>query len=602
MNYNKITLAFSEKDESLYRRQYFKDSIFQLRVALILLIALYAIYGFLDVRIFPEHAQLFLAIRFIIVIPSILLVFVLSFTKLFQKIWQALLFSILILGGTGISVMMMMEPSNNSYNIGMMLIFFSGYLFIKLRAYLATLANWIILLLFNIMAVVYSDVPTIDLLSNNFSFISANLIGMFAAYYIEFHSRRSFWLNQNLDLEKLAMVELNKNLENIVEQRTKELLSAMERVEVSNANVTAIIEGAGNSIWAFDQNSNILYINHIFKKEFYQSFGVHLETGVNIINSLPEVLKPLWRSRYDRVLAKEQFTIEDVVETLIGTRYIQVVFNPIVKKGEVVGGSCFGNDITSRKLSEIELMKAKENAEKSERLQSAFLANMSHEIRTPMNGILGFSSLLQEPNLSGKERKQYINIIEKSGRRMLNVINDIVDISKIEAGLMKLDKKASNINVQMEYIYTFFKPEAKGKNLQLTLKNSLPNEEAIIITDKEKFYAILTNLVKNALKYTSDGSIEFGYQRKDDQLEFYVKDTGIGIPIDRQHAIFERFIQADIANKMAHQGAGLGLSISKAFVLMLGGEIWLESKEGFGSTFYFTLPYHQGRPKNTQVN
>jgi CheY-like chemotaxis protein len=156
---------------------------------------------------------------------------------------------------------------------------------------------------------------------------------------------------------------------------------------------------------------------------------------------------------------------------------------------------------------------------------------------------------------------------------------------------MKLHLTESNINEQIEYMYTFFKPEVAAKGLMFSFKTSLPAKEAILKTDREKVFAILTNLVKNAIKYTKHGSIEFGYDKRGDNLEFYVKDTGIGIPEDRQEAIFERFIQADIEDKMARQGAGLGLAITKAYVEMLGGKIWLESEEGVGSTFYFTLPY-----------
>jgi CheY-like chemotaxis protein len=256
------------------------------------------------------------------------------------------------------------------------------------------------------------------------------------------------------------------------------------------------------------------------------------------------------------------------------------------------------HDITERKKKELELLKAKEKAEESDRLKSAFLANMSHEIRTPMNGILGFADLLKSPDLTGDEQSQYIHIIKKSGDRMLNIINDIVDISKIESGQMKVSVSETKINEQTEFIYTFFKPEADIKGIQLKSTNGLPDEEAIINTDREKLYAILTNLVKNAIKFTSSGSIEFGYVKKGKHLEFYVKDSGYGIPYNRQMAIFDRFVQADIADSRAFQGAGLGLSISKAYVEMLGGEIRVESEEGQGSTFYFTIPYSDKSGQN----
>jgi hypothetical protein len=161
---------------------------------------------------------------------------------------------------------------------------------------------------------------------------------------------------------------------------------------------------------------------------------------------------------------------------------------------------------------------------------------------------------------------------------------------------MRVDIQKSDINKQTEYIYTFFKNEVEAKGIRFSYKNSLPATEAIIKTDPEKLYAILTNLVKNAIKYTHDGSIEFGYTVIPgiaySELEFYVKDTGIGIREDRQEAIFERFIQADIVDTHAYQGAGLGLAISKAYVEMLSGRIYLKSKPGIGTVFYFTIPYN----------
>jgi signal transduction histidine kinase/CheY-like chemotaxis protein len=247
-----------------------------------------------------------------------------------------------------------------------------------------------------------------------------------------------------------------------------------------------------------------------------------------------------------------------------------------------------------------ELIKAKEKAEESDRLKTAFLCNISHEIRTPMNGILGFAEFLKEPGLTGDQQQEYITIIEKSSARMLNIINNIVDISRIEAGLINVSFKETGINEKMEFIYCFFKSEVEEKGMQLLFKNTLPAKEAIIRTDNEKVDSILTNLIKNAIKYSKVGTIEFGYIKRGETLEFYVKDAGIGIPKDRQSAIFERFIQADIADKQAYQGAGLGLSISKAYVEMLGGKIWVESEEGIGATFYFTLPYN-AEPEEKKV-
>jgi signal transduction histidine kinase len=271
-------------------------------------------------------------------------------------------------------------------------------------------------------------------------------------------------------------------------------------------------------------------------------------------------------------------------------------------------GKLFGDFFKQRD----ELKRAKEKAEESDKLKTAFLSNVSHEIRTPMNGILGFAGLLNAPDLTGPEQQEFIEIIKISGDRMLNIINDIVDLSKIEAGLINVSNTNSDINQQTAYINNFFKLQAQAKGLEFSCKNGLPSNQATICTDHEKIYAILTNLVKNAIKFSENGSIEFGYVVKRTTtkaqgggndplqlfLEFYVRDTGIGIPVNRQEAIFDRFVQADISDTRAFQGAGLGLSISKAYVEMLGGKIWVESTEDVGSTFYFTIPYHPNPTQN----
>ncbi len=243
-----------------------------------------------------------------------------------------------------------------------------------------------------------------------------------------------------------------------------------------------------------------------------------------------------------------------------------------------------------------ELLKAKNKAEESDRLKTAFLANISHEIRTPMTGIIGFASLLKEEGLSGKEQAQYIKIIERSGKRMLNIITELVDISKIEAGQVHTNKCLTNINEQMQYLYQFFAPDAAEKGLEFSYTEAATSSKSWLITDQGKFIAIMSNLLKNALKYTFTGSIQFGYtilfkEKSISQWQFYVKDSGIGIPKQRQEAIFERFVQADIEDVNAYEGAGLGLAISKAYVEMLDGRIWVVSEEGNGSTFYVTLPH-----------
>jgi signal transduction histidine kinase len=461
MNFNRVTLAFPDENEKLFLVKYFHYSLIQFRVAFILLIFLYSIFGYLDNLVAGEYIKLFHFIRFGIVVPLLILVFLFSFSRHFIKVWQPLLFFCFIIGGAGITLMTLKLPGNYAYYAGMMLIFSAGYFFIRLRFFLATLAGWLTLLLFNLGAGFFSEMDRMTIISNNFFFVSANFIGMFAAYNIEFYARRDFFLNKQLDQRNAEIAEANKNLEFKVEERTREL-----------------------------------------------------------------------------VLAKE-------------------------------------------------------DAEKSDRLKSAFLANMSHEIRTPMNGILGFAELLKEPRLTGEEQLEFISIIEKSGTRMLNIINNLIDISKVEAGEMKVVISDTNIDEQLEYIYSLFKTEVEIKGMSLLYKKRSDSRETIIKTDTEKIYAILINLVKNAIKYSNEGSIEFGYDLRATEIEFFVKDTGIGIPENRQEDIFNRFVQADIDDKLAFQGAGLGLSITKAYVEILGGKIWVKSEVGKGSKFCFIIPYIQ---------
>ncbi len=256
-------------------------------------------------------------------------------------------------------------------------------------------------------------------------------------------------------------------------------------------------------------------------------------------------------------------------------------------------------EINKHKTTSINLLKAKEKAEESDRLKSAFLSNMSHEIRTPMSGILGFSNLLKDPGLSAIKKHEFTNIIQKNSYRLLNTINDLVDISKIEAGQMKVSNSETHLNQLLDELYAFFAPEANSKGLTLTTLPMLSFDGFTIFTDNNKLHGILTNLIKNAIKYTEKGRITFGYFQEDNFIKFFVKDTGIGVPKDRQQAIFNRFEQADIEDTKVLEGSGLGLAIAKAYVEMLGGRLWMTSEEGKGSNFMFTVPYEKKTVQKT---
>ncbi len=375
-------------------------------------------------------------------------------------------------------------------------------------------------------------------------------------------------------------------------QAELELIETKEKAEANKKHLDSIINNIADPVFVKDQQSRLLIVN----EAFCTLFG--LSKGDIIGKTLAEDVTPEEMNSFlkiDRqVLAdgvpninEETLTVRGGETQILSTRKTRFIDEN--GKRFLVGVI---RDITEHQQTELELIKAKEKAEESDRLKSSFLANMSHEIRTPMNSVLGFSELLKEPGLSGEDQKNYISIIETSGERLLHTINSLIEISKLEAGETHISLSEVIVSEALEYVFELFKPEADSNKLSFSYLNSVPESELIITTDKEKLYGILINLVKNAIKYTNKGFIEFGFEKKDDCIEFCVKDTGIGIAEDQQRTIFERFIQVEMDEVRTIEGSGLGLAITKANVELLGGTIWVESEEGHGSQFYFTIPNH----------
>jgi len=391
-----------------------------------------------------------------------------------------------------------------------------------------------------------------------------------------------------IDIHSIAEYDPETNIVTGFIQDISEQKENLQRIKLLSRS----IEQNPVAIVITDNKGNIDYVNPAFSSI----------TGYNteeVIGENPRILKSgyqdkafyidLWKTITS---GKDWFGIMKNRKKNGDFYWEEAIISPIVdENGRITNFVAVKEDISERKRLMEDLVKAKERAEESDHLKSAFLANMSHEIRTPMNGILGFTNLLKKPDLSSEKKDKFIDIIHSSGKRMLNTVNDIVEISKIEAGLITTNFEEANILTRVEEIVQFFQEEASEKGIKVIIddEKNLP-EKIIVVTDPRKFDGILINLVKNAIKFTKAGSVAVEINNDEHNLHLAVKDTGMGIPKERQKAIFNRFEQAENTETRKFEGSGLGLAITTSYVEILKGKIWLESEIGKGSTFYVTLP------------
>jgi len=403
----------------------------------------------------------------------------------------------------------------------------------------------------------------------------------------------------------IFMLNQTKNVQNrFVFKKLTELERRLSQI-MKSGNIVSII---------LDTQANITFCNkYLLDLTKYTKDEVLHQNWYKFF--MPKELKDSTNLEFTVSLNENTFVknFENEIIGKHGDRFFLSWYNTRLfnENNEIIGMACLGVDLTERKLFEQqlhetnkkleeknrqkrllnkELVIAKEKAEESDRLKSAFLANLSHEIRTPMNAIMGFTDLLREPNLNGEDRENYINVVHKSGRHLLSIINDIIEISRIEAGYTELHSDPVNLNSFFDDLYqTLTITIPKEKSIKLLV--DIPQDELRIFTDEIKLRQILINLISNALKYTEKGRVAFGYRKKDPgELFFWVEDTGIGIDRKYHELIFNRFRQVDEELKFARGGFGLGLAISKAFVEMMGGKIELFSEPGKGSRFSFSIP------------
>ncbi|MCU0461888.1 MAG: PAS domain S-box protein [Bacteroidales bacterium] len=377
--------------------------------------------------------------------------------------------------------------------------------------------------------------------------------------------------------------------------------SAEAELEKSFSLQKATLESTADGILVVDSNGKIVQYNQKFA-EMWRIPDLVLERMEDqaaldfVFNQLKDPQGFIDKVKY--LYSAPEAISSDQMEFIDG-RVFDRYSQPQKISGKTVGRVWSFRDITERKKAEAEIIKAKEKAEESDRLKTAFLHNVSHEIRTPMNAILGFSTLLSEPGISDEDRKQFTDVIFQSGSQLLSIINDIVDLASIESGQVKVSIKQINLNTMLRRLNEQFSYKEKSYRITLNLQTPVPQKDAEIMTDSTKLVQVISNLINNAFKFTKKGKITFGYDLKGDFIEFYVKDTGIGIAPEHQSRIFERFYQVDSAVSRQYGGTGLGLSICKAYVELMGGEIWLESVRGKGTSFYFKIPYLRGEQKTS---
>jgi len=392
-------------------------------------------------------------------------------------------------------------------------------------------------------------------------------------------------MNPTLDMNG-KLIRIDGIASNITDRKRKEIELLEKEVQYHNLANSGLA-----LIWTAGTDKLCNYFNESWLKftgrSLEQELGNGWAEGVH-----PDDFDSCLKTYITAFDNREKFDMEYRLRHVSGEyRWISDLGTPNYNSnGEFIGyiGHCF--DITDHKQAEQELIKAKEHAEESDRLKSSFLANMSHEVRTPLNSIIGFSELLADPYFEEEQKNEFIQSIIMSGNNLLTIISDIMDISKMESGEITIRKKQINAQKFISGIKEQFTFLAEAKNLELKLTLPDNNEETILITDSERLSQIFNNLIGNALKFTSQGQIEIGYHNRGTMTEFYVRDTGIGIPQEYQDKIFERFRQVEDSKTRSYGGNGLGLAITKNLVGLMGGKIRLESEPGKGSTFYFTMP------------
>jgi PAS domain S-box-containing protein len=389
-----------------------------------------------------------------------------------------------------------------------------------------------------------------------------------------------YWQYKLLRVREIKIKEINKELDGRVKERT----AALQLTQFS-------IEHAADPIFWLDKNGNFIFAN--YAASYYMEFSKEDFLNKNISSIIPKFTISEWQDIWEIIKNEGSLVMELFFQKKNQQLFpVEITLNYISHEGNEYAFA-FIKDISDRKSKEENLRTAKEKAEEADKLKSAFLANMSHEIRTPMNAILGFSELLIGEPITQDEKKEFAGIIKSSADTLLKLIDDIIDISLIDAGQMKMNPTQFELNAILKEIIRFYQEEKirlQKSHLDIRLAGDVYNNQVILYADPVRFRQIVTNLVGNAMKFTEKGFIELGFTLNHDHVSIYVKDTGIGIHKDKIPLVFERFRKHNDKNKL-YGGTGLGLAISKKMVEQMGGTIEATSEIGNGSVFSFSLPF-----------
>lgn len=398
--------------------------------------------------------------------------------------------------------------------------------------------------------------------------------------------------SDHVSLSKTTIKQQDKQLELIVLKSNNEYLNAIEEILNSEELYKNIIQTQNELIARILPDGVIIFSNSAFQKYF--NLSDEYVTGYNFVNCFEPEFRSAFINKTAHLSKSNPSCTLDVKyhPAATSTKYLEWTCIAIFDEaGNIVSYQVTGRDITRLKEYENDLVDSKIKAEESDRLKSIFLANMSHEIRTPMNSIIGFSTLLEDISYSLDQKTDFIHAISMSANNLLEIIQNITDLSLIESkqtnlirSEFSLDRFFKDINSNISEIKFINNREI----LPVNYRNS--DEDINIYTDKKRLNQILMSLISNAIKFTHQGFVEYGYLVQDKEVMFFVKDTGIGIPTHQQGMIFEKFRQVDEGNTRKYGGLGLGLTIAKALTELLGGKIWFESFPNSGSTFYISLP------------